>query len=154
MIPKKILFCTDFSENSLPAGQCAAEYAAVFDAELSIVHVIDTWAGYPWYAEGVPQNILTVVKHLEELTKVKLEQVAKELGKDKGPLKSFLSTGVPAEEIVRVADQESIDLIVMGTHGWSGFRHMLLGSVAEKILRSATCPVLVVKSNEEGEAKD
>ena len=154
MIPKKILFCTDFSENSEPAGQYAAEYAAVFDADLSIVHVIDSWAGYPWYTEGAPQNILTVVKHLEELTTVKLEQVAKELGKKKESVKTFLSNGVPAEEIVRVAEQESIDLIIMGTHGWSGVRHMLLGSVAEKILRAAPCPVLVVKPIKKGVAKE
>jgi universal stress protein A len=87
------------------------------------------------------------------LTTVKLEQVAKELGKQRGPVKTFLSTGVPAEEIVRVANQDSTDLIVMGTHGWSGVRHMLLGSVAEKILRSAPCPVLVVKPSEKDVSK-
>jgi nucleotide-binding universal stress UspA family protein len=54
--------------------------------------------------------------------------------------------GVPAQEIVRVADEESADLIVMGTHGWTGFKHLLLGSVAENVLRTAGRPVLVVSA--------
>jgi len=62
-------------------------------------------------------------------------------------VKTYSRVGVPAEEIVRLAAEEAIDLIVMGTHGWGGFRNMVLGSVAHNVLRTASCPVLVVRSS-------
>lgn len=146
MIPKKILFCTDFSENSAVAGDCAARYSQIFGANLTILHVIDSWAGFP--IDSV--DILAVVGKLEDFAKAQLEQLAKELGRNNGQVETRLTIGIPAEEIVEVANKDSVDLIVMGTHGWTGIRHMLLGSVAEKVLRMATCPVLVVRPSSPG----
>lgn len=146
MIPSKILFCTDFSENSETAGRCAVEYARVFGADLAIMHVIDCWAGFP----GDPEEIFRIVHNLEESVNNKLETMAMEFRKKDGQVKTLSTIGVPAEDIVKAADREHVNLIVMGTHGWTGVRHLLLGSVAEKVLRTATCPVLVVRSIEEG----
>jgi len=108
--------------------------------------VIDSWAGFP--IDSV--DILAVVGKLEDFAKAQLEQLAKELGRNNGQVETRLTIGIPAEEIVEVANKDSVDLIVMGTHGWTGIRHMLLGSVAEKVLRMATCPVLVVRPSSPG----
>jgi universal stress protein A len=145
MTPTKILFCTDFSENSESAGKCALEYSKAFGADLTIIHVIDSWAGFPAYDYGVPQDIRNVVHKLEGGVEAQLEAMVRTFSQAKVKAKACHRIGVPAEEIVQVAKEESADLIVMGTHGWSGFRHMLLGSVAERVLRAATCPVLVVR---------
>jgi len=64
---------------------------------------------------------------------------------------TFSRMGIPANEIVRLADEESMELIVMGTHGWTGFKHLVLGSTAENVVRSANCPVLTVKSSAQAE---
>ncbi len=145
MSPKRILLCTDFSENSEPALQCALEHAKVFQAALLILHVTDSWAGFPSYEHGVYLNIQEVVQSREESALAKLEHILEEHGEIPTDVKTYSRIGVPAQEIVRLADEESVDMIVMGTHGWTGFRHMLLGSVAENVLRTAKCPVLVVR---------
>jgi universal stress protein A len=150
MIPKKILFCTDFSENSERACRCAAEYSKAFGADLTVIHVIESWAGFPVDRE----DVLGVVHKMEETANNRLELLAKELGTKNGNMKTHSTIGVPAEDIVLAAKQEHADLIVMGTHGWTGVRHLLLGSVAEKVLRTAGCPVLVVRPAEGGSAKE
>lgn len=149
MLPKKILFCTDFSENSLPARNLALEYGKAFGAELVVLHVIDSWTGYPAYAESAPVDVREVVRALDEAAKTNLEALAKECQEVIPAIKTITSVGVPAEEIVRVCTEEKVDLIVVGTHGWTGLRHMLLGSVAEKVLRTSECPVLVVRGARE-----
>jgi universal stress protein A len=150
MIPTRILFCTDFSENSEPAAQCALEYSKVFDAALTIIHVVDSWAGLPQYEHGLPLIMEEVSHDIEKTANTKLQSMAEKFGSEINEVKTRVAIGVPAEEIFNAAREESADLIIMGTHGWTGFRHMLLGSVAEKVLRMAQCPVLVVKSQSEG----
>jgi len=146
MVPKKILLCTDFSDNSLPARNLALAYGEAFGAGIVVLHVIDSWAGFPSYAESMPLDVREVIRNLDEAAKAKLEEVAEECKDVVSQVRTQSSVGIPAEEIVRVAREEDADLIVMGTHGWTGFKHMLLGSVAEKVLRTADCPVLVVRS--------
>jgi universal stress protein A len=147
MTPKKILLCTDFSENSLPAQNLALEYGKAFGAEIVLLHVIDSWAGFPVYAENVPVDVREVVQNLDESAKANLDSVAVRCKDVLDKITTHSTVGVPAEEIVRTAQSEAADLIIMGTHGWTGFKHMLLGSVAEKVLRMAHCPVLVVRSD-------
>jgi nucleotide-binding universal stress UspA family protein len=146
MTPKKILLCTDFSDNSLPARDLALAYGKAFGAGIVLLHVIDSWAGFPAYSESMPLDVREVVRKLDESAKANLDAVADECKGVVSQVRTHSSVGIPAEEIVRVAREEGADLIVMGTHGWTGFRHMLLGSVAEKVLRTADCPVLVVRS--------
>ncbi|MDQ7783489.1 MAG: universal stress protein [Desulfomonilaceae bacterium] len=146
MLPKKILCCTDFSENSEQALETALEYANALDAHLVITHVVDSWAGYPAYSEGIPMDVRNVVRDLEDMAKEKLQKKVEELRGKIDKVSTLSRVGVPAEDIIAAAKDESADLIVMGTRGWTGLRHILLGSVAERVLRGAHCPVLIVRS--------
>ena len=146
MLPKKVLFCTDFSENSEEAQRHALEYANALEAELIVLHVLDLWAGVPTYNEGLYGYVRDAVGRLEEAARSKLEELGKICGASVKKVTTLCVMGTHAEEIVRVANDQGVGLIVMGTHGWTGLRHMLLGSVAEKVLRTARSPVMVVRS--------
>jgi universal stress protein A len=147
MIPKKILVCTDFSENSMPPRQVAIEYAKVFSAELFILHVVNLrFSGYPSLADRVPVEMALVQKHIEEGIVDELQLLGNDSRRDLLEVSTHSRAGDPSEEIIRFAEEKGIDLIVMGTHGWTGVKHMLLGSTAEKVVRSAVCPVLTVRS--------
>jgi universal stress protein A len=146
MDDRAIVYCTDFSESSRAAGQYAMDLAKAFGVPLILVHVLDAWAGFPAYEDSVPGELQNVVRAMEEEAKLKLKSLEKEFQKEMDNVTTQCRTGVPAEEIVAAADEGSAQLIVMGTHGWTGVKHLLLGSVAEKVLRMANCPVLVVRS--------
>jgi universal stress protein A len=147
MPTKKVLFCTDFSDNSLPARDLAIEFATAFDAELHILHVISAhFRTYPVYETMVPVDVELLEEQIQEGAKNQLEIIAEECRKQVREVNTGFATGTPAVEIVRYAEEESIDLIVMGTHGWTGFKHLVLGSTAENVVRSASCPVLTVRS--------
>ena len=146
VIPQKILVCTDFSENSLPARQCAVEWAKAFKAELAILHVVNSrFFGYPTFADRVPVDMALIQQNIEEGVQEELESVANECRKEIDNVHAHSCAGSPAEEIIRFADEESVDLIIMGTHGWTGVRHLILGSTAENVVRTAKCPVLSVR---------
>jgi nucleotide-binding universal stress UspA family protein len=147
MAIKKILFCTDFSENSSPARSKAVEFAKAFGAELFIVHVVNSrLLGYPSFENKLPVDLALLERNIQEGAQEELESAAAECRKKVSSVKTLLLTGSPAEEIVRFADDHSVDVIVMGTHGWTGIRHLILGSTAENVVRSARCPVLTVRN--------
>ena len=146
MIPKKILFCTDFSENSVPARKCSEEYARAFGAELWILHVVNTSGiGYPSLEEGVPVDVRALVESMQRSVDKALELLAAEFHELPFPVKTYSRPGSPSHEIVRFAEEQGIDLIVMGTHGWTGIRHLIMGSTAENLVRTEHCPVLTVR---------
>lgn len=145
MAPKTILLCTDFSGNSGPARDLAVDYARTFCAKLVILHVIDTWAGFPAYEGRIPIDVGQVVRSMESAVTDDLTAMAKQFRSVVGEVETHSRFGAPAQEIVRLAADESVDLIVMGTHGWTGLKHVLLGSVAENVVRTARCPVLIVR---------
>jgi len=148
MVPKKILLCTDFSENSHPARDVAVDYAQAFGAELAILHVVNSSRlGFPAFEMAVPVNVQEVLKAIEESVEKGFAALAEECRKTLDAVSTHSRIGVPANEIVRFAVEESMELIVMGTHGWTGFRHLILGSTAENVVRTAKCPVLTVKSS-------
>ncbi len=145
--PKKIVYCTDFSENSIPARLRAVEYAKSFRAELIIVHVLSSrLMGYPFFEEAIGADMAELQHKLDERVKIELNEVAKDCGQECALVRTCVRSGVTATEIVRCADELSADLIVMGTHGWSGLKHLILGSTVENVLRIASCPVLIVRS--------
>ncbi len=147
MIPKKILLCTDFSENSVPARQYAVDFATAFGASLSILHVVNSSRlGFPAFEMGVPFDLQEIMKGVEESVKKAFDTIVEEC-KPLQNVQTVSRIGVPSIEITRFAEEESIDLIVMGTHGWTGFKHLILGSTAENVVRTAPCPVLTVKSS-------
>jgi nucleotide-binding universal stress UspA family protein len=136
---KRILAATDFSEYSAEAIGYACALADKFDSELHLLHVLEVHAGStPIFAGGVA--VVPRVKETREAAEKALERVAP--GRDavrattEGP--AFLG-------IVRYAKARDIDLIVLGTHGRSGLAHVMLGSVAERVVRRAPCPVMTVR---------
>lgn len=147
MLPKTILFATDFSENSAAARQWALDFAQAFGAELIILHVINSSAmGYPSLERGAPIDIQSIMATIQESVEKSLEILAKECAGTGIKIQTVSRLGLPAQEIVRVAQELKAGLIVMGTHGWTGFKHLILGSTAENVVRTAVCPVLTVRS--------
>ncbi len=147
MIHSKIIFCSDFSDNSRPAERYAVEYAKAFGADILVLHVVDSWAGFPAYDHGIPIDVREIVESMKQAAEAHVSSISGHMRNETTrDVHTRVSIGPPAEEILRVTAEESGDLIIMGTHGWTGIRHMLLGSVAEKVLRTAACPVLVVRA--------
>jgi len=147
MIPKKVLACTDFSENSVPARICAIEYAKAFGAELLILHVVNSrLLGYPTLANRVPVETALIHENIREGVEEELELLSNDCRRKVKKVSTHYRNGAPAVEIVRFAQEQSAGLIVMGTHGWTGVRHLVVGSVAENVVRMANCPVLTVRS--------
>jgi nucleotide-binding universal stress UspA family protein len=147
MLPKKVLFCTDFSDNSRPACKCAIEYSMAFGAELRILHVINTARiGYPSLTGEMPLDIRQSLNNIRESVDKGLGILAEECRKAGALVQTHFRTGIPGHEIVRFAAESSVELIVMGTHGRTGLSHLLMGSAAEKVVRAAMCPVLTVKA--------
>lgn len=144
MAPKKILFCEDFSKNSEIARKWALEYARAFDAALVFVHVVGTWP--PRAPKAKNEEDYNGCPSSREPVNVDLEELAAQFRRDLVKVTACTKVGSPADEILRVAEEEGVDLIVMGTHGWTGIRYKLLGSVAEDVLRRSKMSVLVVRS--------
>ena len=152
---KHILVPTDFSQTSEAAAKYGVALARAFNARLHLLHVETRHD-----LEIIVERELVVEKYLSETTaatlpksvarellkKVLTEQEDKELGAEYVLRAS--GRGGPYVEIVRYAGERNIDLIVMGTHGRGFVAHMLMGSVAEKVVRKAPCPVLTVRHPE------
>ena len=153
MLPfRRILVTTDFSETSLDALPVAVEIASHFNAELLLVHVLPVDTPTPWdippYADfglaslPLPEYEAQVRQEVER----RLAMVAATHAQGV-TLRGLVGRGDAAVEIDRMATAEKVDLIVLATHGWTGWRHLVFGSVAEKVLREAPCPVLSVRSS-------
>lgn len=144
----RILCPTDFSEFSNQAIAYACELAEKFNAELHLLNVLQ---GYDAVAPGVGETFAPFTDWLPELRKQSEEQLAKLPGPEwvsKVKVHRTTRVGAPIDEIAKYAKEHSIDLIVQGTHGRRGIKHMLLGSVAENVVRYAPCPVLTVRKTE------
>ena len=154
MLPfKKILCPTDFSQPSYEALKVANELALHFSAELYLVHVLApipviTAATTPMSA-GAPGTSFDVVlyeKELKSAAEKKLAEIVDQKLAKELKVQSFLAYGKAADEIVKIAEKEKVDLIIISTHGETGFRHLIFGSVAEKVVRHAQCPVLTIRA--------
>ena len=145
---ERILVPMDFSSFSLAALEYATALAESFGAELHLIHVMEDPVPYARKSE----SLAIVAKLREELqgeaeAEIKAAAAA-HVGSDL-TLRHSITWGEPFVDIVRYARDNEIDLIVMGTHGRGAVQHMLLGSVAEKVLRKAPCPVLTVRDPEQ-----
>lgn len=145
---KKILCPSDFSESSQETLQYAIHLMLKDDdATLYLVHVVDSrvfdYSG-PMYEQEVPLMKVELDQSTrEQLEKKLLAEVPEEI---QNRVETTILFGVPFLEIIMAARDKNIDLIVIGTHGRTGLAHMIIGSVAEKVVRKAPCPVLSVKS--------
>jgi nucleotide-binding universal stress UspA family protein len=141
---KRILVPTDFSEPADAALTYAIDLAANLGATVSLVHVFDDpFAGGGVYTgEYVPMPAEMRAEIVADLRRRLADAVSK---RGHSELNPELLIGPTARTIVDGARERNVDLIVMGTHGRGGLAHLLLGSVAERVVRSAACPVLIVR---------
>ena len=141
----KILVPIDFSENAKSALRYASQLAGLFHAEIILIHVLEPMLYPPDFSLG--QIILPSIdtheiedKANEELQKLAEIEVAKDLKKQ-----VIVKSGKPFAEIIQIAKEENIDLIIISSHGHSGMEQIIFGSTSEKVVRKAPCPVLTVR---------
>ncbi|MEZ4266013.1 MAG: universal stress protein [Myxococcota bacterium] len=143
---RRILCPVDFSECSRKAFYTAVGYARHFQAELDILHVSERTLSGAGYDE-VEAEAAQVVR-LESGLKRRLDELQADgfvTDADRERMILEIGGGKPYVEILRYAEERQVDLIVMGTHGHAGLRHVLIGSQAERVVRRAACHVLTVK---------
>jgi nucleotide-binding universal stress UspA family protein len=142
----RILVATDFSETSDAALAYARTLADSLGASLHLVHVFDDPYGNALVAE-VSASVYDSMR-ATGMTQARRRLLRRLPPADRKQFQgsTAIVTGAPAEAIVDYAADRGMDLIVMGTHGRSGFAHLLLGSVAEQVVRTARCPVLTVRA--------
>jgi nucleotide-binding universal stress UspA family protein len=141
---KRILFPTDFSENASEALKFACVLAEQFHAELHILYVLqDVTLVLP-----EPGSMFMLPAFNLDEVQQSAERALASIVDPQWPLAKVIRAtrrGSPFAEIINYATENQINLIVMGTHGRSGLTHALLGSVAEKVVRKANCPVLTIR---------
>ncbi len=137
MTVNSILVPTDFSEPSDAAFRYATDMARTFGARLYLLHVPGKTG------ENLEMNF--PVAQFETAVHERLDALVSQSDIERLRPEYAVRIGTPAEEIVRYADEREVDLIIMGTHGRNGVAHLLLGSVAEHVVRAAPCPVLLVR---------
>lgn len=145
---KKILCPTDFSEQSYKALEAANQLAIYFSAEMSVVHVAPKVRFMP-PSTAVPkedgsgyqdQSVTLLKRSLDEIINQKISRGLR--------VRSTVLTGDDAaEQILKQADEEQVDVIVIASHGMTGWKRFMLGSVTEKVLKNASCPVLLIQSS-------
>jgi nucleotide-binding universal stress UspA family protein len=135
---RTILHPTDFSEHSRAAAQLACALARDYDARLVVLHVLPPSVVY---GEGM---VYVPPETYQEEARPQLERVA--AGDPNLRVERRMIDGAAATEILEVAREVACDLIVLGTHGRTGLRRLLMGSVAEQVVRKAPCPVMTVKT--------
>jgi len=140
---KKILVPVDFSENSQKILRTAVDFAAKFKAEVVIVFVVQSFDDYSgFFVPHMP--IIQLEEEMVKSAKEKMKSFAAETLNGSVPHTTAILSGDVVEEINSFAAKEKADLIVMGTHGYKGLDKILFGSVAEKIVKTAPCPVLTI----------
>ncbi len=151
MSTKKIVFATDFSATSHRAMDIAREMRDKHGAELEVIHIYDPdafeiplpYGMMPGGADWIDEHFAKMEDHGRQALTDLLPEI--------GPCRSHFLRGKPGPEIVHFAHEQKADYIIMGTHGYKGFQRMLMGSVAEYVLRHADCPVITVKDNPDAE---
>jgi nucleotide-binding universal stress UspA family protein len=141
---QKILLPTDFSKYSAAATKYACELATKFDAELHLLHTLETHlSSTPEFGMG-----LALPKHITESRAAAAKALAGILDPKWLEGRTVIQAvveGSPKAEIIQYARKQNIDLIVLATHGRTGLPHVIMGSVAENVVRTAPCPVLTVR---------
>lgn len=140
---KKIICPVDFSEFTDQIVECAFAIARKFESQVYLLHVSPNLNYFtPYESFLTPENLVAIDRNIE--TEVERD-FGKILTKMNYPAKTVIRKGIAFVEIIDYVREEDADLVVMGTHGRSGVEHILIGSVAEKVVRKAPCPVLTIR---------
>lgn len=141
---RTILFATDFSESSDYAFGRALVLAKKFNARLLILHVINEPVDLRgFYVPHISFDKLE--EEIEEGAQKMMEKFCRTHIRDYDNYESFIVPGIPYDEVIKKAVEESADLIVLGTHGRTGLDHVLFGSTAEKVVRKSPVPVMTIR---------
>ncbi len=149
MIWKTILVPHDFSSSANHAAALARDEAKLHGAAIQLLHVVDLPGQLTPSTVIVPDATgapISIKEYAVGQAEAHLNDIVERLGKDGVKAQSFIRIGKPEDEIVRFAAENTSDLIVMGTHGRTGLAHMLVGSVAERVVRTSTVPVLTIRA--------
>ncbi len=144
---KKILVATDFSEPADAAVDYGRAFARTFGATLYLLHVVDDMyvrLGGDAYAAVLPD----LQEDVEREARQRLSRIAAQDDPQSLRVEAVITSGATAQAIVEYAEKENVQLIVVGTHGRGGVAKLLMGSVAERVVRTAHCPVLTVRRPE------
>jgi len=148
---KRILVPVDFSQPSIQALDYAIEFGQPFKPEFVVLHVLEP-IYYPgagdMYGPGYDMGL--VYQEIERAAHEQLSRLAVTLQKKRLTVRTLLRVGTAYHAIVETAKKLKADLIIMSTHGRTGLSHVVMGSVAERVVRSAVCPVLTVRGQKPG----
>ncbi len=140
---KKIVCPVDFSEFTDEILNYAVDIANKYNAELHLIHIIPNLNYFtPYESFLTPENLIAIERNIEKEVDKDFDKITKTLDMS---VKKVVKTGVTFVEIIDYIKTEGIDLVVMGTHGRSAIEHILIGSVAEKVVRKSPCPVLTIR---------
>ncbi len=145
-----IFFATDFSPCSALAFRYAVEWARIFEAQLTLFHGISLQPGLD-IDVGIAQRYFD---EQQQAAQDRLHQLRKEARQQVAKVEIEMRTGIPSANICDLARDRKADLIITGTHGWTGFNRVVLGSVAERVIQQAPCPVLSVPDRSPEETTD
>ena len=140
-----ILVPIDFSNYSEKALAYASEIAQSYNAQLQVLHIIEETM-HPAFSVTGKSSIFDLVPDIKDDSRKRAEKILSNFVSDRVKSKIFIQGGRAANDIIKFAKENSTDLIVIATHGLTGLEHMLLGSVTEKVVRMAHCPVFTVKA--------
>lgn len=144
---KRVLVPVDFSGDSLNALAYARDLVKPFNAEVVLIHVVEPiYYAAPADMYMTSPNLASIIDEQQRLAAQQLKRIAGDLEKKGHRVRTVLKNGSPAQIIIDTAQHTGTDLIIMATHGHTGLAHLFMGSVAEKVVRTAACPVLTVRS--------
>jgi nucleotide-binding universal stress UspA family protein len=147
MTIKRILVPVDFSEPSLAALEYAVSFAKPFKARLTMLFVVEpVYSAVPGFADGATVAMADLLDQQRRSARAQLVRLEQRYAKRRVKLRALLQTGSAHRAIADAAKQTKTDMIIMATHGRTGLSHLLMGSVAERVVRSATCPVLTLRA--------
>ena len=141
---RTILVATDFSESSQEALDVALGIARDTGADVHVLYVVPDPLNLPWVVEGAGMDFIELQRTWMADARRELTQVLTSRSVDPAKVKGTVALGAPAIEIVRHAVNWKAELIVMGSHGRGTMGRLLLGSVAQRVLHEARCPVMIV----------
>ena len=144
----RILHPTDFSVSSKHAMSYALYFAREFKAKLYVLHVIEEVASAMYFDILQTPPLAQLMDDIEAQARGALDELIPPGMRSGVEVESMIRKGVPFLEIIRCAEEVGADVIVCGTHGRTGLKHALFGSVAEKVVRKSPCPVLSVRHPE------